>query len=269
MLPSVRTGTQREGALKKVFVWLFVCAVLTHSSQSLAQEPPSAREVLQPSGSQAQPAPAAQNAARPAASQQAPAPAVAVGQAEQPTSGGQLTAQPDSTEPPGSEAQADAPSPSGASEAAAQSAPEPEATGESAPLDTAASEQAFGTSKLQSQLRDLSAERDSYSRFLPWLTVGVGAATTLGGAIAGVGYALGCDTGCSSPAWVGMVVVTGTFVATIGAVWVVHADAGLRELDSRRYYLQQELDRIRASSKGPEAAYPNAAPLVSWRFALR
>jgi hypothetical protein len=280
---QVRMGTQREGALKKVSLWLFACAVLTHSSQSLAQQVTGAREIKPAAASQAAGAPAQ---AIPAAQKPAAAPEVAPPAPAVQGTGARQLEKAAGTEPLPN-APAASPAPAGAegqqqgetdgpSEAAAPSlgAADDNLAGDVEPteppqLDAASSEQAFGVSKLQTQLRELSAERDSYSRLLPWLTVGVGAAATVGGAIAGAGYALGCDTGCSSPAWVGMVVVTGTFVATIGAIWVVHADAGLRELDSRRYYLQQELDRIRASSKGPEAAYPHASPLVSWRFALR
>jgi hypothetical protein len=144
-----------------------------------------------------------------------------------------------------------------------------EAAPEPAQLDTSASEREYGTSKLELQLREVTAERENYSRFLPWLTVGLGAATTLAGTAAGTAFAVGCDGACDSPAWIGMVVVAGTFIATVGAVWVVHSNAGLREIDSRRYHIEQELERVRASARGPEAAFPHAAPQLSWRFALR
>lgn len=138
-----------------------------------------------------------------------------------------------------------------------------------APLAPAPDPQALGMSKLELKLRKLDDERSHSSRFLPWLTVATGAGISVAGTAVGAAYAFDCEGGCDTPPWIGMIVVTGTLVATLGAIWVVHADADVRELDSRRYHLKQEIERLRLSSRGPADAAPHASPLVSWRFALR
>jgi hypothetical protein len=76
---------------------------------------------------------------------------------------------------------------------------------------------------------------------LPWITVGVGAGTVLVSAIAGAVHTLSCDPGCDTPNWVAFAVVAGSVVGTLGAIWLIRTDADLRELDSRRYQLQEEL----------------------------
>jgi hypothetical protein len=126
-----------------------------------------------------------------------------------------------------------------------------------------------GMSRLELDLRKVQAEREEYSRFWPWFTVASGAALTLGGTAVGAGYIYSCDGGCSTPAWIGIIVVTGTLVATLGTIWVVRANADVREIDSHRYQLEQEIERIRISSKLPNAFDNQASkPLFSMRFAL-
>lgn len=127
----------------------------------------------------------------------------------------------------------------------------------------------IGASRLEGELHKVEDERASYSRFWPWLTVGVGAAVTLGSAAVGAGYVYGCDGDCSTPSAIGIGVVAGTFIATIGAIWVVHANADVRELDSKRYQLEQELDRIRFSANLPNKSELRRSELFSMRFAFR
>jgi hypothetical protein len=150
--------------------------------------------------------------------------------------------------------------------AAAEAAP---AEPEPAELAPASANHDVGVSRLEVDLRKIQAERDGYSRFWPWFTVSAGAALTLGGTAVGAGYVFGCDGGCSTPALIGIIVATGTLVATLGAIWVVHADADVRDIDSRRYQLEQEIERIRISAKLPNRFDNQASsPLFSMRFTL-
>jgi hypothetical protein len=127
-----------------------------------------------------------------------------------------------------------------------------------------------GIGLLEEGLRKVEAERQAYSRFWPWFTLTAGTALTVGGVAAGAAHVYGCDGGCSTSAWVGIVVVTGTLVATLGTIWVVRANADVREIDSRRYHLEQEMERIRISANLPNAFdyQVNNASVVSWRFKL-
>jgi hypothetical protein len=145
---------------------------------------------------------------------------------------------------------------------------EPEAeTAEAASSDT--DKHDVGASRLEGDLRKLEAERAEYSRFWPWFTLSTGAAMAVGGVAVGAGYVFGCDNGCSTPAWIGIIVAAGTLVATLGTIWVVNANADVREIDSHRYQLEQEIERIRVSAKLPNRSDSQAsAPLVSWRFVL-
>jgi hypothetical protein len=95
--------------------------------------------------------------------------------------------------------------------------------------------------QLRLQLKQVEAERAATSNFLPWLTVGVGGGTVLGAAVAGSIHVMQCDPGCSTPNWVAFAVVAGGLVAILGGLWVIHRDDDIRELDSRRYQLQEEM----------------------------
>jgi hypothetical protein len=141
---------------------------------------------------------------------------------------------------------------------------EPEA--EAAPSDE---KHDVGMGRLELDLHKVQTEREKYSRFWPWFTVGAGAAMTLGGTAVGASKVFGCDGGCSTSAWIGIIVATGTFVATVGTIWVVRANADVREIDSHRYQLEQEIERIRISSKLPNR-FDNqgSSPQFSMRFAL-
>ena len=128
----------------------------------------------------------------------------------------------------------------------------------------------IGASRLESDLRKVEAEREDYSRFWPWFTLTSGAALTAGSVAVGAAHVFGCDGGCSTSAWVGILVATGTLVATLGTIWVVNANAGLADIDSRRYHLQQEIDRIRVSANLPNKSdYQTGSSLLTMRFALR
>jgi hypothetical protein len=126
-----------------------------------------------------------------------------------------------------------------------------------------------GVSRLETDLRKVEAEREDYSRFWPWFTLTTGAALTVGSVAVGAGHVFGCDGGCSTSAWIGILVATGTLVATLGTIWVVNANVGLAEIDSRKYHLEQEIERIKVSANLPNKSdYQTGSSLLSMRFAL-
>jgi len=127
-----------------------------------------------------------------------------------------------------------------------------------------------GASRLDTDLLKVEAERENYSRFWPWFTLTTGAALTAGSVAVGAGHVFACDNGCSTSAWIGILVATGTLVATLGTIWVVSSNAGLAEIDSRRYQLQQEIERIRVSANLPNKSdYQTGSSLLTMEFALR
>jgi hypothetical protein len=127
-----------------------------------------------------------------------------------------------------------------------------------------------GYSRLENDLRKVEAEREAYSRFWPWFTLTSGVALTAGSVAVGAGHVFSCDGGCSTSAWIGILVATGTLVATLGTIWVVNSNVGLAEIDSRRYHLQQEIERIRVSANLPNKSdYQTGSSLLSMQFALR
>jgi hypothetical protein len=95
--------------------------------------------------------------------------------------------------------------------------------------------------QLRLQLKQVEAERADTNNLLPWLTVALGGGTVVGSAIAGSIHAIRCEPGCTTPNWVAFAVVAGGLVAILGGLWVIHRDNDIRELDSRRYQLQEEL----------------------------
>lgn len=153
-------------------------------------------------------------------------------------------------------------------------APEPDAdtvSQDDDAADAAMSEKHdVGVSRLEDNLRKVEAEREEYSRFWPWFTLTSGVALTAGSVAVGAAHVFGCDNGCSTSAWVGILVATGTLVATLGTIWVVNANQGLADIDSRHYHLQQELERIRVSANLPNKSdYQAGSSLLTMRFALR
>lgn len=122
--------------------------------------------------------------------------------------------------------------------------------------------------KLRLELKQVEDERAHSSDLLPWVTVGVGAGTVLVSALAGAVHTLRCDPGCATPNWVAFAVVAGSLVGTVGALWLIRTDADLRELDSRRYQLQEELHQYELARlrRDPTLARSNGA--FSLRFAF-
>lgn len=156
----------------------------------------------------------------------------------------------------------DAPLP--AAEAIPQPQPETTPSVQAAPAPIPDS----GVAKLELNLKAVNDERAHTTNLVPWLTVGIGAAAVVVGASVGAGYALDCDQKCESPNWVTFAVVGGATVATLGAIWVLHRDADIRELESQRYQLEQELMRVRLSRPMHDNASAGARSAISWRFTL-
>jgi hypothetical protein len=163
--------------------------------------------------------------------------------------------------------------PQGAVPAGDVVAPEPEGDsidGEAEGTAPFSEKHDVGASRLDSDLLKVEAERENYSRFWPWFTLTTGAALTAGSVAVGAGHVFGYDNGCSTSAWIGILVATGTLVATLGTIWVVSSNAGLAEIDSRRYHLQQEIERIRVSANLPNKSdYQTGSSLLTMQFALR
>jgi hypothetical protein len=152
-------------------------------------------------------------------------------------------------------------------------APEPDADTLSQEADEAApapDKHDVGMSRLEANLSKVDAEREEYSRFWPWFTLTTGVALTAGAVAVGAAHVFGCEGGCRTSAWIGIAVAAGTLVSTLGTIWVVNSNAGLAEIDSRRYHLQQEIERIRVSANLPNKSdYQTGSSLLSMRFALR
>ena len=93
-------------------------------------------------------------------------------------------------------------------------------------------------------------------------------AAVLVAAATGAGYAFTCADRCDTPNWINVFVVAGATVATLGTIWAVHRDADIRELDSRRYHLEQELLRLRLSRPMHDAALSSNRLLFRLSFPL-
>lgn len=122
--------------------------------------------------------------------------------------------------------------------------------------------------KLRLELKQIEDERAHSSDLLPWLTVGVGASTVLVSAVAGAVHTLRCDPGCDTPNWVAFAVVAGSLVGTLGAIWVIRTDVDLRELDSRRYQLQEQLHDYEVARLRRDPTVARSHGTFSLRFAF-
>lgn len=125
-----------------------------------------------------------------------------------------------------------------------------------------------GIANVQQQLAAVNEERAGTSRLLPWLTVGLGAGAVLAASATGAGYALSCEASCESPNWITLTVVVGATIATLGAIWVVHKNADIRVLESRRYQLEQELLRLRLGQPAHQAAAAAGRTAFNLRFSF-
>jgi hypothetical protein len=94
--------------------------------------------------------------------------------------------------------------------------------------------------RLSEQLRAKQAERADASVTLPMIVVGAGLLAVVVAAGVGTGAALSCD-GCEMPTWIGPVVIAGGGIATLGAIWWIHEDRDITELDHQIARLRDEL----------------------------
>jgi hypothetical protein len=121
---------------------------------------------------------------------------------------------------------------------------------------------------VRSRLAAARAERAQASTFFPWLTLIVGGGLTLGAGIASAVNVLRCPATCEPVNFALFALVGGAALTTLGAIWTIEAEHGLRELDSHQYQLEQELERVRLSRLSRDVLPTRAGSLVSLRFAL-
>jgi hypothetical protein len=121
---------------------------------------------------------------------------------------------------------------------------------------------------LEASLAGVDRERAGQSLLLPWLATSVSAALLLTGLGAGLGHAVGCAHSCTTPFWPGWLVIAGTTFGTASVIWLERRQRDLAELDSRRYHLDQELQRMRwnEAPRSPTTASLHAALGWSGRF---
>lgn len=122
--------------------------------------------------------------------------------------------------------------------------------------------------KVELRLEATKREREEYSLLLPRLALGLGIAGALAGAIGGAVHVIGCDGTCDTVPWVAFAAVAGVSLATLGAIWTIRAEADVRELDSQRYQLEQELERVRLSRLSRDLMRTRSGSVLSFRFAL-
>ena len=130
---------------------------------------------------------------------------------------------------------------------------------------------ANGGAMLMTELAAVQAERADTSRLWPGLMVGVGSAGLLSGAGIGLGYVLSCHSqDCHVPAWVAVTVVLSGLLAAPGAVWLVHTNHKLSQLDMKISMLQQEIERfhVRSALDRRELASAAAPTMLTWRWEL-
>jgi hypothetical protein len=118
---------------------------------------------------------------------------------------------------------------------------------------------------VKAQLMDLQKERESTTNLWPWLVLGVGLGATVGSATYGAIYAIDCDHDCSTPNWVSLTVVAGAAVAALSMLWLVRTDDQIRELESRKYHLERDLERMSTASRTLRSSRAQAS-LFSFQF---
>jgi hypothetical protein len=77
-------------------------------------------------------------------------------------------------------------------------------------------------------------------------------------------HAAQCKPGCSTPNWVAFAVVAGGLVAILGGLWVIHRDDDIRELESRRYQLQEELLQFQHAELQRQRAFASNPAWFNW-----
>jgi hypothetical protein len=141
------------------------------------------------------------------------------------------------------------PPPSSAAPTAAPTEPadpgEPDADASiEAPAPISAS--AGGRAELERRLHELEQERAHWTNLWPWVTVGTGATAVLLGTVVGAAAAFDCepDTTCAAAPWATLIVVVGAAIGTVGAIWLVRTDAGIRELEVQTQRVRADLEQL-------------------------
>jgi len=122
------------------------------------------------------------------------------------------------------------------------------------------------TANLKVRLQQVQRERDGMTNLWPWLVVGAGAGAALFATATGAGYALACHGECGTHSWVAAVVVVGVGVATLGAIWLIRSDRDIAEVESRRYQIERDLERVDRATAQRDRAQAQAAPALSLHF---
>ncbi|HEX7479301.1 MAG TPA: hypothetical protein VF331_15955 [Polyangiales bacterium] len=162
----------------------------------------------------------------------------------------------------------------------AQSAPPPQTLASPAPtveasadLDATPSPQLSAAdvtggreSELQAELLGVRARRAGTPRLWPWLLIGTGVGAVVTGLAVAAGGTLGCDSGCSTPAWTELAVVAGVGVAAIGAVWLSRVNHSLHQIELHQHQLEFELERLRFGRARLDVLPPAAASWAAVRL---
>jgi len=127
---------------------------------------------------------------------------------------------------------------------------------------------AGGADDVRAQLRATQAERDRVNLWLPWLSVAVGGGSAAIAGIAGALQVMTCHSNCDTLNWVAFTAVAGTSLATLATIWLIRAQDEVRALDSRKYHLEQELERIRLSRLSRDVTPARSGSLFSVRFVM-
>ena len=97
---------------------------------------------------------------------------------------------------------------------------------------------------LRLELGRVQREWADTSALSAWLFTAVGVGVLVSGLAVGAADALGCKRSCSTSFWPGWMVVGGATMTTAGIVWIKHKQGDIAELESRRFHLEQELQRV-------------------------
>jgi hypothetical protein len=120
---------------------------------------------------------------------------------------------------------------------------------------------------VRERLAQNAKERTQAPRLWPWLVVGVGAGTAVIAGSIGAIHALACDD-CHTLPWVSVAVVAGATILTGGAILTLNAERNIRSIDSQRYQLEQELERLTADKRQHEHTPASAPALLALHFSM-
>lgn len=115
---------------------------------------------------------------------------------------------------------------------------------------------------LERRLHELETERAHWTNFWPWLVVGTGSGIVLTGAAVGAERTFSCepDTACQAPPWATLAVVIGVAIGTVGAIWLVRTDAGIRELEIQTKRVRMDLEQLDHTRLVRDRGFAKLAP---------